>query len=153
MPSKSSSKSKSDKQPKMAAPEEPGAAAAGQEGWVPSLPRLPHIQTQAQNPEMGRKSEAAYCKGCGTIANTSVKYLRGAQGWYWSLIGWLIVGPVCLVCFLGCPGSWAKEFCWDANHFCVNCSRKLGYNCYRKKWCCYHSKPSLYMPDDEEKDV
>merc|ERR1719187_478096 len=99
MPSKSSSKSsKSDKQPKKVVPVEP---VEGQQ-WVPNLPRLPHIQTQEQNPEMGRRSEAAFCKGCGTIANTQVKYLKGAQCWYWSALGWLLVGPVCLVCFLGC---------------------------------------------------
>ena len=150
MPSKSESKSSKDKQPpqQMPPPMEPGAD--GEQVWVPSVPRLPHIETQPQYPEMGRRSEVAFCKGCGTIAPTVVKWLKGAQAWYWSCLAWHCVLGGCLICFLGVPGTWAKEFCWDANHFCVNCSRKLGYNCYRKKWCCYSSSASLMMPAEDE---
>ena len=116
---------------------------------VPNLPRLPYIQTQAQNPEMGRASEAAFCKRCGTIANTNIKYIKGAFAcrWaWWMALGGNLACWTCFFCLCGCP-HWTKVHYYDVCHFCQNCDQKLGYNYQRWKCCGTTSYLAKEMPD------
>jgi len=124
-------------------PQQPG-------GRTVNLPRLPHIQTQPQNPEMGRASEAAYCKACGTIANTNVEYECGGFACRWAVWMFLAGGLLWWTSFLCCCGKprWIKVHYWDPMHFCSNCGRKLGYNVQRYKCCGITSNKAMLMPSD-----
>ena len=137
------SKSKSSSSDKL--PQQPDQNAER----VPNLPRLPSIPINPQDPRMGRVPEAAYCKACGTIAETKVTYVRGGYAIRWACIADLCAPwPVWFIsCCLGIP-KWSRENFWDVLHFCVNCGRKLGYNAPHEKCFCFNSKKAMEMPSD-----
>jgi len=109
--------------------------------------------------EMGRFPESTWCPWCGFEVETRIDYWHGAKsacccicigGWlawfgtgaymnFGVAIGWLA--------HMGIPGCF-KVSCFDVQHYCTNCMRKIGYNRQSEKCCCWNSTETKRMPQN-----
>ena len=97
---------------------------------------------------MGRFPEPAQCPWCGAEGTTNIKYRRGAKAMCccccFSAHAYLFVGFLCMIGFPSCT----KKTWWDVEHFCHNCTRKIGYNVMKDKCCCWTSNETKRMPQN-----
>jgi hypothetical protein len=100
--------------------------------------------------KMGRFPEQATCPWCGASGLTATKYRRGAKAMcccccvnFWN--PW--VYGTGFSCMIGWPAC-SKVNYWDVEHFCQNCTRKIGFNVLRDKFCCWLSDETKRMPQN-----
>jgi len=103
--------------------------------------------SRIQNPRMGRKSELATCHICGYSDYTHVHYVRGPCAYCCILFLNCLVPFISLMCLCGAPFCCRKS-CWDLEHYCTNCHRKLGYNTKCSSNCICCRSTAVNMPYD-----